>query len=217
LITSLISRENRAVALKVIAARAGTVQLQTLLKLKDIAPEHPGQRHLPELLDHFKHKGPNGTQSCLVFEVSGENIGTVCGRMFPCNQLPSTCLLFLTKWSFDSFSPSSISFTTSVTSFMLVWLRISCFANAPVDISSQNVLVNITGPQSPLVQKVLESHPGFSSYGPWAGSEPRVWRAGMSSDDRIDAPGSSIRLMDSEAIRSFESISENDYSELTIN
>jgi hypothetical protein len=59
----LIFRENRAVALKVIAARAGTVELDNLLKLKAISPEHPGHSHLPESLDHFQHTGINGTHT----------------------------------------------------------------------------------------------------------------------------------------------------------
>lgn len=31
--------------------------------------DHPGKRHVIELLDHFYHTGPNGTHLCLVFPV----------------------------------------------------------------------------------------------------------------------------------------------------
>jgi serine/threonine-protein kinase SRPK3 len=90
LLRVLIPRNSQAVALKVIAARAGTVELENLLRLQKLAPEHPGHDHIPELLDHFEHKGPNGTHSCLVFEVLGEGIGWFCRRMFPNRHLPPT-------------------------------------------------------------------------------------------------------------------------------
>ncbi|KAF9258803.1 kinase-like protein [Marasmius fiardii PR-910] len=35
---------------------------------------HPGRSHVIGLLDHFQHKGPNGTHICMVFEVLGENL-----------------------------------------------------------------------------------------------------------------------------------------------
>ena len=58
------------------------------------APHHPGRRHVVSLLDHFRHKGPNGSHVCtrlrftsksklltvhstrsgMVFEVLGENL-----------------------------------------------------------------------------------------------------------------------------------------------
>ena len=81
-------RQNRAVALKVTTTRAGTVELDNLLRYKAISPEHPGQSHLPELLDHFQHTGINGTHTCLVFELLGQNIGLFCRRLFSRNQLP---------------------------------------------------------------------------------------------------------------------------------
>lgn len=82
------TRDSRAVALKIIAARAGTIEMENLLKLQKIEPGHPGHSHLPDLLDHFEHKGPNGTHSCLVFEVLGESIGWFCRRMFSNRRLP---------------------------------------------------------------------------------------------------------------------------------
>ncbi|KAG7096230.1 hypothetical protein E1B28_003681 [Marasmius oreades] len=35
---------------------------------------HPGRSHVIGLLDHFLHKGPNGTHVCMVFEVLGESL-----------------------------------------------------------------------------------------------------------------------------------------------
>ncbi|RXW20011.1 hypothetical protein EST38_g5845 [Candolleomyces aberdarensis] len=38
------------------------------------AHTHPGRSHVIQFLDHFRHKGPNGTHVCMVFEVLGENL-----------------------------------------------------------------------------------------------------------------------------------------------
>ncbi|KAH7906553.1 kinase-like protein [Hygrophoropsis aurantiaca] len=35
---------------------------------------HAGRSHVISFLDHFRHKGPNGTHVCMVFEVLGENL-----------------------------------------------------------------------------------------------------------------------------------------------
>lgn len=35
---------------------------------------HPGRSHVMSFLDHFRHKGPNGTHVCMVSEVLGENL-----------------------------------------------------------------------------------------------------------------------------------------------
>ena len=35
---------------------------------------HPGRSHVISFLDHFRHRGPNGTHVCMVFEVLGENL-----------------------------------------------------------------------------------------------------------------------------------------------
>jgi serine/threonine-protein kinase SRPK3 len=67
------------VALKVV--RSATQYRETALDeiklLERIAtanPGHPGRQHIVSLLDHFEHKGPNGTHICLVFEALGESI-----------------------------------------------------------------------------------------------------------------------------------------------
>ncbi|KAJ6598205.1 kinase-like domain-containing protein [Mycena vulgaris] len=35
---------------------------------------HPGKSHVISFLDHFRHRGPNGTHVCMVFEVLGESL-----------------------------------------------------------------------------------------------------------------------------------------------
>lgn len=41
---------------------------------KNPSQTHAGRSHVISFLDHFRHKGPNGTHVCMVFEVLGENL-----------------------------------------------------------------------------------------------------------------------------------------------
>lgn len=70
---------NRHVALKVVKSaphytETALDEIKLLQRLVAANPGHPGRRHCVSLLDHFKHKGPNGSHVCMVFEVLGENL-----------------------------------------------------------------------------------------------------------------------------------------------
>ncbi|KAH8919968.1 kinase-like protein [Atractiella rhizophila] len=70
---------NRHVALKVVKSASHYTdtaldEIQLLKKVVDSDPNHPGRNHVVQLLDSFKHRGPNGTHVCMVFEVLGENL-----------------------------------------------------------------------------------------------------------------------------------------------
>lgn len=63
---------------------------------------HPGRSHVISFLDHFRHKGPNGTHVCMVFEVLGENLLGLIKRhqnkgvpMNVCKQIAKQILLGL--------------------------------------------------------------------------------------------------------------------------
>lgn len=64
----LDSRLQRQVALKILQADASKncKELSILLHLSRSILDHPGKKHVIELLDHFEHVGPNGTHLCLV-------------------------------------------------------------------------------------------------------------------------------------------------------
>ncbi|KAI9749026.1 MAG: aconitate hydratase [Chaenotheca gracillima] len=64
-------RLQRHVALKILKADASreSKELAILLYLSNQLPEHPGKKHVLNLLDHFQHEGPNGTHLCLVSPV----------------------------------------------------------------------------------------------------------------------------------------------------
>src|SRR5260221_4189051 len=70
---------NSQVALKVVKSAprytdSALDEIKLLQRIISSDPTHPGRRHVISLLDHFKHKGPNGIHVCMVFEVLGENL-----------------------------------------------------------------------------------------------------------------------------------------------
>ncbi|KAG8897008.1 serine/threonine protein kinase, CMGC group [Tulasnella sp. 403] len=73
---------DRHVALKVVKSAPRYTEtaldeiklLQRLISPPNLTAPHPGSSHVISFLDHFKHKGPNGTHICMVFEVLGENL-----------------------------------------------------------------------------------------------------------------------------------------------
>lgn len=73
---------NRHVALKVVKSAPRYTEtaldeiklLQRLIAPGNLSAPHAGAHHVISFLDHFKHKGPNGTHVCMVFEVLGENL-----------------------------------------------------------------------------------------------------------------------------------------------
>ncbi|KAF7313913.1 hypothetical protein HMN09_00549400 [Mycena chlorophos] len=77
-------RVQRHVALKVVKSAPRYTEtavdeiklLQRLVTSSDSsrANTHPGKNHVISFLDHFRHKGPNGTHVCMVFEVLGESL-----------------------------------------------------------------------------------------------------------------------------------------------
>ncbi|BGP42039.1 hypothetical protein JCM10449v2_006041 [Rhodotorula kratochvilovae] len=70
---------NKHVALKVVKSathytETALDEIKLLQRVVECNPAHPGRRHVVSLLDHFTHRGPNGTHVCMVFEVLGENL-----------------------------------------------------------------------------------------------------------------------------------------------
>ena len=80
--TVWLSRDNttgKHVALKVVRSAAHYTEtaldeIKLLNRVVNANKDHPGQKHVVSLLDHFTHKGPNGNHVCMVFEVLGENL-----------------------------------------------------------------------------------------------------------------------------------------------
>ncbi|KAI8604079.1 serine/threonine-protein kinase SRPK2 [Dissophora ornata] len=76
---------NRHVALKVVKSathytETALDEIKLLEKVVQANPDAPGRKYVVELLDHFKHQGPNGTHVCMVFEVLGENLLSLIRR-----------------------------------------------------------------------------------------------------------------------------------------
>lgn len=70
---------NRHVALKIVKSahhytETAEDEIRLLQRVVSASPDHPGRRHVVSLLDSFRHRGPNGSHVCMVFEVLGENL-----------------------------------------------------------------------------------------------------------------------------------------------
>ncbi|MBW0530423.1 hypothetical protein O181_070138 [Austropuccinia psidii MF-1] len=70
---------NRHVALKVVKSahhytETAEDEIRLLQRVVTANPAHPGRHHVVSLLDSFRHRGPNGSHVCMVFEVLGENL-----------------------------------------------------------------------------------------------------------------------------------------------
>ncbi|TDL27667.1 kinase-like protein [Rickenella mellea] len=73
------TKMNRHVALKVVKSaprytETALDEIKLLQRMISSDPSHPGRKHVISFLDHFRHKGPNGSHVCMVFEVLGENL-----------------------------------------------------------------------------------------------------------------------------------------------
>ncbi|WFD05359.1 non-specific serine/threonine protein kinase [Malassezia vespertilionis] len=69
----------RHVALKVVKSaphytETAMDEIKLLQRVVSADRSHPGNRHCVAMLDHFRHRGPNGSHVCMVFEVLGENL-----------------------------------------------------------------------------------------------------------------------------------------------
>ncbi|WFD42811.1 non-specific serine/threonine protein kinase [Malassezia psittaci] len=75
----LTDSASRHVAMKVVKSaphytETALDEIKLLQRLVSADRNHPGCRHCVSLLDHFRHKGPNGSHVCMIFEVLGENL-----------------------------------------------------------------------------------------------------------------------------------------------
>ena len=77
-------RYDKWVSIKITIAdkSAHARELDTLQSLEKKSPHNLSHYHIVQLLDHFSHKGPNGTHHCLVFELLGPTVGTVAGDIY---------------------------------------------------------------------------------------------------------------------------------------
>ena len=69
---------SRSVAIKIFrsAFKSGDYILTSLERLKNGPENHPGKKHIAQLLDRFELSGPNGQHLCLVHNALGECVTT---------------------------------------------------------------------------------------------------------------------------------------------
>ncbi|KAJ5179378.1 protein kinase [Penicillium capsulatum] len=94
------SREEAYVAVKIsVAEREHNGETRELQTMKQLASCHPRLKHTVHLLDHFDLKGPNGSHTCLVYELLGPNIPDTIDAHFPDGRLPGKLAKAIAKQS----------------------------------------------------------------------------------------------------------------------
>jgi serine/threonine-protein kinase SRPK3 len=85
-----IARKLRYVAVKISVSERGerNREFKVLGAIATIRSEHPGCRHLVQMLDYFQLDGPNGTHSCVVLELLGPSVPDLLDARFRGERLP---------------------------------------------------------------------------------------------------------------------------------
>ncbi|KAJ3065693.1 serine/threonine protein kinase, CMGC group [Quaeritorhiza haematococci] len=92
---------NRPVALKIVKSaphytETALDEIKLLDKCVTAKPDSPTRKHVVELLDWFKHRGPHGTHICMAFEVLGPNLLTLI-RQYKHRGIPVAIVKRITK------------------------------------------------------------------------------------------------------------------------
>jgi serine/threonine-protein kinase SRPK3 len=94
-------RKDRHVALKIVKSAAhytetAVDEIKLLERVSTANKEAVGRNYVAQLLDHFTHRGPNGTHICMAFEVLGENLLSVIKR-YKHRGIPTNIVKQITK------------------------------------------------------------------------------------------------------------------------
>ncbi|CAO3669116.1 unnamed protein product [Umbelopsis ramanniana] len=94
-------QKDRHVALKIVKSAAhytetAVDEIKLLERVSTANKEAVGRNYVAQLLDHFTHRGPNGTHICMAFEVLGENLLSVIKR-YKHRGIPTNIVKQITK------------------------------------------------------------------------------------------------------------------------
>ncbi|GAB5586687.1 hypothetical protein Unana1_01587 [Umbelopsis nana] len=94
-------QKDRHVALKIVKSASHYTEtaideIKLLERVSTARPEAVGRNYVAQLLDHFTHRGPNGTHICMAFEVLGENLLSVIKR-YKHRGIPTNIVKQITK------------------------------------------------------------------------------------------------------------------------
>lgn len=94
-------RANRHVALKILRADShggehDIFELSILEHIKSTDGSNPDASHILGLLDHFRHRGPQGDHLCLIFKAMGPDL-MAYRRLFPELRIPFHTLKQITR------------------------------------------------------------------------------------------------------------------------
>jgi serine/threonine-protein kinase SRPK3 len=96
-----VNRKDRHVALKIVKSAAHYTEtaideIKLLERVSTARKDAVGRTYVAQLLDHFTHRGPNGTHICMAFEVLGENLLSVIKR-YKHRGIPTNIVKQITK------------------------------------------------------------------------------------------------------------------------
>lgn len=74
-------------SLKILTA-ASTADSREISVLSRLQGEGLGKEYVMQLIDHFQHKGPNGTHQCVVTELLGPNLNSDTEDVYPNEVFP---------------------------------------------------------------------------------------------------------------------------------
>ncbi|CAM0141413.1 serine/threonine protein kinase, CMGC [Umbelopsis sp. WA50703] len=94
-------QKDRHVALKIVKSAAHYTEtaideIKLLERVSTARKDAVGRTYVAQLLDHFTHRGPNGTHICMAFEVLGENLLSVIKR-YKHRGIPTNIVKQITK------------------------------------------------------------------------------------------------------------------------
>lgn len=145
--TVWLARDNqnpsKHVALKVVRSathytETAIDEIKLLNKIVGANPEHLGYKHVVGLLDSFEHKGPNGTHTCMVFEVLGENL-----------------LGLIKRWNHRGIPMALVKQITKQVLLALDYLHREC-GIIHTDLKPENILLEI-GDVEQVVERVVKA------------------------------------------------------------
>ncbi|KAK3615648.1 hypothetical protein LTR22_027351 [Elasticomyces elasticus] len=85
----------RYVAMKIITSKASRASKEISIN-RSIRANNGARSHVVELLDNFRHVGPNGEHDCLVFEPMGPDVAACFERSIPYRHCGQICKQLLT-------------------------------------------------------------------------------------------------------------------------
>ncbi|KAL8870196.1 MAG: hypothetical protein Q9174_003707 [Haloplaca sp. 1 TL-2023] len=118
-------------------AKTHTFELEILQSIASTKSDHPGRKHIPQLLNHFKHVGPHGNHECLVLPLKGRSLYYYAAQWDP-SRIPTPIMRRITRQLLSA----------------LDFLHNDC-GIVYTDLKQANILLDLNGPRLEHEQREL--------------------------------------------------------------